>query len=47
VIQQFQLAAGRTQLRLRDITLDRGAFSDLSHNSKFTPCFRVYPDVDG
>jgi hypothetical protein len=46
-IQQFQLAAGRTQLRLRDITLDRGAFSDLSHTSKFTPCFRVYPDVDG
>lgn len=46
VIQQFQLAAGRTQLRLRDITLDRGAFSDLSHNSKFTPCFRVYPDDD-
>lgn len=46
-IQQFQLAAGRTQLRLRDITLDRGAFSDLSHTSKFTPCFRVYPDIDG
>jgi len=46
-IRQLQLAAGRTQLRLRDITLDRGAFSDLSHNSKFTPCFRIYPDSDG
>jgi hypothetical protein len=46
-IHELQLAAGRTQLRLQSITLDRGAFSDLSHHSKFTPCFRIYPDEDG
>jgi len=43
---QLRLAAGRTQLRLRDITLDAGVFSDLSHRSKLTPCFRVFPDED-
>lgn len=45
-IFQLQVAAGRTQVRLRDVTLDSGAFSDLSHNSKFTPCFRVWRDPD-
>ena len=43
---ELRLAAGRTQLRLRDITLDGGVFSDLSHRSKFTPCFRLFPDED-
>lgn len=45
-IFELRVAAGRTQLRLRDITLDTGVFSDLSHKSKFTPCFRIFPDDD-
>jgi hypothetical protein len=31
---------------LRDVTIDQGAFSIFSHDTKFTGCFRAYPDDD-
>jgi len=46
LIFQLQLAAGRGQIRLRDVTIDQGAFSIFSHDTKFTGCFRAYPDDD-
>lgn len=45
-VQQLRLSAGRTQLSLRDVVVDRVPFSVRSHFSKFTPCFRIWPDAD-
>jgi len=45
-VQQLRLSAGRTQLSLRDVVVDRTPFSVRSHFSKFTPCFRVWPDTN-
>lgn len=45
-VQQLRLSAGRTQLSLRDVVVDRMPFSIRSHFSKFTPCFRIWPDED-
>lgn len=45
-VQQLRLSAGRTQLSLRDVVVDRVPFSVRSHFSKFTPCFRIWPDED-
>jgi len=46
-LRTLRVIAGRSQLVIRDAVLDRAPFSLLSHYSKFTPCFRVYPDVNG
>jgi hypothetical protein len=44
LVRELQQAAGRTQIVLRDVMLDRGAFNLLSHTSKYTSCFRALPN---
>ena len=46
LVRELQQAAGRTQIVLRDVMLDRGAFNLLSHTSKYTSCFRALPNTD-
>ena len=44
-LRDLRQIAGRTQYKLRDAVIDKTSpFSLLSHWSKFTPCFRAYPD---
>merc|ERR1711991_902602 len=46
LVRELQNAGGRSQIVLRDIVLDRGAYSSLSYDSKVTPCFRVEQSAD-
>jgi len=46
-VRELQQAAGRRQIDLFDVILDRSAFTINSHTSKFTPCFRAsFPEVE-